>query len=82
MPALETLRNLGLGGAVGFLVGLALATWVGTEKAGGTILLVVLCIAIAVTAERIITRIRRRPARSRGEQGRNAQAGDGGQPPA
>ncbi|MBO6637961.1 MAG: hypothetical protein JJ920_12415 [Roseitalea sp.] len=46
---LELAYGLGIGGVIGFLAGVLLATWVEPATTGGWALLVVVCVGIGAT---------------------------------
>lgn len=54
---IEALSRLGVGGGVGFLVGLGVALWVGHMTPGGTATLIVVCMVTVMVLGAIISKL-------------------------
>ncbi len=54
---IEALSKFGLGGGIGFLVGLAAVWWIKPTTAGGTALLIAICIVISIVLGATISKL-------------------------
>ena len=55
MDIFSAIGKLGIGGEVGFIIGVALVSWVGPETNGGTAILIIIPVVFGSTVSAIVT---------------------------
>lgn len=56
---MEAIGSIGIGGLVGFVLGLAVMTWVEPNSTGGKLLIIIVCIALGIIIPSVFRFLRR-----------------------